>query len=219
MRGSVGLVTLDMKFASMFKEASSKVGFKVIHVLSLDELPLSVKVVVTTEKEISKFAGNRTIVYAENYGSMEEILEKVMEIMLGIDIYKSVLIAIDPGKTVGVAYLVNDKIIKTSRYVYEEKMIDDLKSFLERHRDAGEKIIIIGSTTTIEESSRLLETLSKSLSKFEGLRMEIIDESRTAKGLIPKEKGVSRDEYSAILLSLRNKLKLRRVESNADTYS
>ncbi|MEN2974022.1 MAG: hypothetical protein ABDH32_00390 [Candidatus Caldarchaeales archaeon] len=219
MKGGVGLVTLEMKFASMFKEAASNLGLKVIHVLEIDELPLSIRIVVTTEKNITKNSGDRTIIYAGDYGSIEEILEKVLETLLGIEAYRNVLVAIDPGKTIGVAYLVNDKIIKTSRYVYEEKMMEDLKNFLERHKTAGEKTIVIGSTTDVESSLKLVESIRKNLERFNDLRIEIIDESRTRKGLVPKEKSVSRDEYSAILLSLRNRLKVKRAGSNVYPYS
>ncbi len=216
MKKSVGLVTLDMKFASLFREAVSKMGIKIIHALDIDELPLSVLVVVAKKSELQLENVKRRILYVEDYSSLEELIEKVLEALNEVESYQNVLIAIDPGKTIGVAYLVNGKIIKTSKYFYEESMLEDIKTFLERHREAEEKIIVIGSTTTQEELSRFLQLMTKHFKGIEGLRVEVIDEFRTTRGVIPREKGLSKDEYSAIMLSLRKKMKLRRVAYNAD---
>jgi len=207
----VGLVTLDMKFASLFREAASKMGVKTIHILDIDELPLSVLVVVAKKSELQLKNVKRRVLYVEDYPSLEELIERVIEVLNEVEIYRNVLIAIDPGKTIGVAYLVNSKIIKTSTYFNEESMFEDIKTFLERHREADEKIIVIGSTTTQEELSKLLQVMTRQFKGVEGLRIEVLDEFRTTRGVIPREKGLSKDEYSAIMLSLRKKLKLRRV--------
>ncbi len=207
----MGLVTLDMKFASLFREAASKMGVKTIHILDIDELPLSVLVVVAKKSELQLKNVKRRVLYVEDYPSLEELIERVIEVLNEVEIYRNVLIAIDPGKTIGVAYLVNSKIIKTSTYFNEESMFEDIKTFLERHREADEKIIVIGSTTTQEELSKLLQVMTRQFKGVEGLRIEVLDEFRTTRGVIPREKGLSKDEYSAIMLSLRKKLKLRRV--------
>ncbi|MCL7389240.1 MAG: hypothetical protein LZ173_04805, partial [Thaumarchaeota archaeon] len=120
MERIVGLVTLDMKFASLFREAISKMGVKTIHTVSIDNLPLSVNVIVTKRSEFQVDAVNRRTLYLEDYRSMEELIERVLEVLNGVESYQNILIAIDPGKTIGVAYSVNDKIIRTSKYFHEE---------------------------------------------------------------------------------------------------
>ncbi|MCL7397276.1 MAG: hypothetical protein LZ167_07685 [Thaumarchaeota archaeon] len=213
MERIVGLVTLDMKFASLFREAISKMGVKTIHTVSIDNLPLSVNVIVTKRGEFQVDAVNRRTLYLEDYRSMEELIERVLEVLNGVESYQNILIAIDPGKTIGVAYSVNDKIIRTSKYFHEESMFEDVKAFLDRHREAEEKMILVGSTTTQEELSRFLEMLTKYLRSIEGLKIEVIDEFRTARGLIPREKGLSKDEYSAILLLLRRRTRFKKGET------
>lgn len=213
MKKTIGLVTLDMKFASMFRETISKMGVKTIHTLSVDDLPFSVNVIVTKKSEFQGEAVNRKTLYLEDYQSMEELIEKVLEVLNEVESYQSILIAIDPGKTIGVAYSVNDKIIRTSKYFHEESMFEDVKTFLKRHKEAEEKTIIIGSTTTQEELLRFLEILNKHLKHIEGLKIEVVDEFRTARGLIPREKGLSKDEYSAILLSLRRRSRFKKGEA------
>lgn len=211
MKKLVGLVTLDMKFASLFRETMSKMGVKTIHTLSIDDLPFSADVIVAKKKELREKTVNRKILYLEDYQTIEELAEKVLEVLNGIESYQSILIGIDPGKTIGVAFSVNHKIIKTSKYFHEEKMIEDVKIFLERHKDAEEKIIVVGSTKQ-EASSRLLRTLTIHLGGIERLKIEFIDESRTTRGLIPREKSLSKDEYSAILLSLRRRSRFKKGE-------
>lgn len=210
MKRVIGLVTLNMKFASSFRETMSKMGVKTIHALSIDELPISVNVVVTKKNEIHEKTLNRKILYLEDYQNVEELAEKVLEVLNGVESYQSILIGIDPGKTIGVAFSVNYKIIRTSKYFHEGKMIEDVKAFLERHKEAEEKIIVVGSTTTEEASLRLQQLLTKHLKDFERLRIEFIDESRTTRGLIPRERNLSKDEYSAILLSLRRRSRFKK---------
>lgn len=210
MEKVVGLVTLDMRFASSFKEAVSKMGIKTVHALNIDELPLSVVAVIAKKSELRLDKVKRKILYVEDYESLEELAERVLEVLNEVESYENVLVAIDPGKAIGVAYVVNDKLIKTSKYFHEVAMLEDMKNFLERHREAVEKLIIVGSTTTQEDLSRFLQLLSEHFRSIEGLKVEVIDEFRTTRGLIPRERGLSKDEYSAIMLSLRRRMKVKR---------
>ncbi|MEM4467320.1 MAG: hypothetical protein QW655_01885 [Nitrososphaerota archaeon] len=205
MKRAVGLITTDMKIASMVREVASKMKLKVFHVLDVGELPIHVNILISTRSEKIENIEGREIIYIDDYRDIEEAVEKAVEKLSGIEKYERVIVAIDPGKTIGVAYTVNGVVIKTCRYEDLGKMVIDLKDFLERHKDSYEKTVIIGSTSMIDEALKFMEIIREPLKDVVDVKIEIVDEAKTSRGLISREKEVSKDEYSAILLFLRKK--------------
>ena len=203
----IGLLASDMRFGNMVKEIASTLGVRVKHVLSLDELPLSIKVVIAEKREESGDQG-RIILYKEDCDSIEELVERASEIAVGELGYRLAAAAIDPGKSVGVAYILNHRVIRTKRYGIIESLLDDLSRFMKSHSRAEKKYVLIGATSNPENAKAIAQKIMKAL-YGEGVIIKLVDESNTSKGLIPRMRGMSKDEYSALILSLRNILKLR----------
>ena len=203
----IGLLASDMRFGNTVKEIASNLGVRVKHVLSLAELPLSIKVVIAEKREKLDAQG-RIILYKEDYDSIEELVERASEIALGELRYRLAAAAIDPGKSVGVAYVLNHRVIRTKRYRIMESLLDDLSRFMKVHSRAERKYVLIGATSNPENARAIAQKVMKALYK-EGVIVKLVDESNTSRGLIPRMRGMSRDEYSALILSLRNILKLR----------
>ena len=204
----IGLITLDLRLGSRVKEIASRLGAEVIHVAEADELPLKVRVVILSKKEGVELSG-REVIYIEDYGSVEELVERAYELALGKRSYELTIVAIDPGKSMGAAYILDNKLIKTRRYGIVEKLVDDVKRFMKAHRLAKERYVLIGSTTSPEDAELIAEKIRRALYDERGLKVMLVDEFSTSKGLLPRMKGVSKDEYSAILLSIKNLLGLR----------
>ena len=203
----IGLLTSDMRFGNMVKEIASTLGVRVKHVLSLDELPLSIRVVIAEKREGLDDRG-RIILYREDYDSIEELVERASEIAVGELRYKLAAAAIDPGKSIGVAYVLNHRVIRTRRYGIVESLLDDLSRFMKTHSGAERKYVLIGATSNPENARAIARKIAKAL-YGRGVIVKLVDESNTSKGLIPRMRGMSKDEYSALMLSLRNILKLR----------
>jgi len=203
----IGLLASDMRFGNTVKEIASNLGVRVKHVLSLAELPLSIKVVIAEKREKLDAQG-RIILYKEDYDSIEELVERASEIALGELRYRLAAAAIDPGKSVGVAYVLNHRVIRTKRYRIMESLLDDLSRFMKVHSRAERKYVLIGATSNPENARAIAQKVMKALYR-EGVIVKLVDESNTSRGLIPRMRGMSRDEYSALILSLRNILKLR----------
>jgi len=203
----IGLLTSDMRFGNMVKEIASALGVRVKHVLSLDELPLSIKVVITDERRRLDDQG-KIILYKEDYDSIEELVERASEIAVGELRYRLAAAAIDPGKSVGVAYILDHRVIRTRRYGIIESLLDDLSRFMRTHSRAERKYVLIGATSNPENARAIAQKIGKAL-YGEGVIVKLVDESNTRRGLIPRMRGMSKDEYSALILSLRNILKLR----------
>jgi len=196
-----------MRFGNRVKEIASTLGVRVKHVLSLEELPLSIRVVIAEKREGLDDRG-RIILYKEDYDSVVELVERASEIAIGELKYRLAAAAIDPGKNLGVAYILDHKVIRTKRYGIIESLLDDLRRFMENHSKAEKKYVLIGATSNPENAKTIAQKIMKTL-YGKGVIVKLVDESNTSKGVIPRMRGMSKDEYSALILSIRNILKLR----------
>jgi len=203
----IGLVTLDLRFSSKIREAASKFNAEVLHVADPSRLPLDVNVVITSREESFRISRG-TVLYRENFDSVEDLVEKAVEASLVGSSYKNVVIAIDPGKSMGAVYLLDNKVIKSRRYGSVEVLTMDVKKFIKSHEDAEKKYIVIGAASEFRIVKEILSELERNL-RGEEVTTIVSDESFTSKGLIPKVKGMSKDEYSALILSLKNLIRLK----------
>lgn len=206
-RALIGLITMDMRFAAKVRQAASRLGAKVLHVPSIKELPLTVRVAVAKRGEDIRERGWR-ILYLEDYGSVEELVERAVEAALGVERYRVAVVAIDPGKTMGAAYILDGSVVYTRRYGVLESLVDDVAHFLRTHRGAERKYILIGAASDVEVGARLAERIRRAVYGEGNVEILLVDETSTSKGLLPRARGMSRDEYSALLLLVRNILKL-----------
>ena len=208
MRGRtrIGLLTLDMKLAAKLREISGEYGVEIMHSIDVDQLPLDVDVVIASRNEGLSIDGRR-VVYCEDFESLDECLERALEMAMGRPGRRMVIAAIDPGKSLGAAFLLDNFVLKTRRYGSLEELVSDVKRFLSMHREAERKYVVLGATTNINAIKSIMRKLEEAISGV-GATIVVCDESFTTKGILPKMKGISRDEYSALVLSLKSILGL-----------
>jgi len=208
MRGRtrIGLLTLDMKLAAKLREISGEYGVEIMHSIDADQLPLDVDVVIASRNEGLSIDGRR-VVYCEDFESLDECLERALEMAMGRPGRRMVIAAIDPGKSLGAAFLLDNFVLKTRRYGSSEELVSDVKRFLSMHREAERKYVVLGATTNINAIKSIMRKLEEAISGV-GATIVVCDESFTTKGILPKMKGISRDEYSALVLSLKSILGL-----------
>jgi len=205
-RPKVGLVTADLRLASRVRRLLGEYDADLVHVADPRDMPLDVGAVIAKRGEGLLEEHGRAL-YFEDFGSVEELVEKAVELAITGSDYMMVAVAIDPGKSPGVAYLIDNKLLKTRRYGLVEEMVDDVGRFIESHSKARRRYVIIGSSTSFENVKEILRKLEKKL-RDRGATIIVCDESFTSRGLLPKLKGMSKDEYSALILSLKNLIRL-----------
>lgn len=193
--------------ASAVKRIASAYGLEVFHAAELANLPLDIDVIITRRNEFPKLDRGR-VLYREDFASVEDLVEKAVELTVVGSGYKLAVAAVDPGKSMGAIYLLDSKIIKSKRYRLIEDLVDDVKQFMRTHSDAEKKYLLVGATSNLQMVKRVLDEFEKHL-RDEGLTIIVSDESFTGKGLIPRVKGMSKDEYAALILALKNLIKLR----------
>ena len=196
-----------MRFSAIVRRLASELGAKIIHVSDPEELPLDVNVVIASKREGFKITRGKAL-YREDFDHVEDLVEKAVELCLVGSSYKNVIVAVDPGKNMGAVFLIDNKVIKTGRYGLVENLVDDIKKFMKTHRDAEKRYVIIGAASDFKIVKEILSSLEKAL-WGEEVTLIVSDESFTSKGFIPKLRNMSKDEYSALMLSIKNLLKLR----------
>lgn len=208
MRGRVkiGLVTLDMKLAARLRELSREYGVELVHSIDAESLPLDVDVIIALRSEGMNVDGRR-VVYCEDFGSLDECLERALELSMSGLGRRMAVVAIDPGKSPGAAFLLDNFLLKTKRYGSLDELVNDVKRFLHRHQDAGRRYVVLGATTNMSAVKSLMKSLEEAVSSV-GATIVVCDESFTSRGILPKMRGMSRDEYSALMLSLKSVLGL-----------
>jgi len=202
----VGLVTLDLRLAALVRKISHEYRLDVVHAASSEELPLDVEVVIAKRAEGLKI-DRKKVLYWEDFGSMNELIECALELALTGLNYRMAVVAIDPGKSLGAAYLLDNRVVKTRTYGMIEELVEDVGRFLERHERAERKYVIVGAASGLELVKRILKRLERRLRGHDATII-VCDESFTSRGMLPKIKGMSKDEYSALILSLKNILRL-----------
>ncbi|MCS7132593.1 MAG: hypothetical protein N3F65_03090 [Nitrososphaeria archaeon] len=200
-------MTLDLRLASAVKRVASTYNVEVVHAAEPMDLPLDIEVIVTHRNEFPKLDRGK-VLYSEDFASVEELVEKAVELTVIGPKYKLAIAAVDPGKNMGAVYMLDGKIIKSRRYGLIEDLVDDVKRFIKMHGDAEKKYLLLGAASDLQVVKRALNEFEKHL-RDEGVTIIVCDESFTGKGLIPKVKGMSKDEYAALILTLKNLLKLR----------
>ena len=204
-RVRIGLITLDMRFARRVRRSAERIGVEVVHVSKIEELPLMIRAAVAKRGEVK--SSDPRILYLEDHESEDELVEKALEVSLGVKEYRVAAVAIDPGKNMGAAYIIDGRILRTKRYRLLESLILDVRRFLKSHSNAYSKYVLIGSTRGLDVSDKIMDEIQRQF-YGEDVRVLRVDESGTSRGFLPREKGMSRDEYAALILILKNFFRL-----------
>lgn len=205
-RVRVGLVTLDLRLATLVKKIAQEYRLDVVHTADSKDLPLDVEVVIAKRSERLEIDREK-VLHLEDFNSVSELVEDALELALTGLNYRMAVVAIDPGKSLGAAYLLDNRIVKTKAYGVIEELVEDVKRFLEKHERAERKYVIVGAASGFDLVKQILRRLERRLRGHDATII-VCDESFTSRGMLPKVKGMSKDEYSALILSLKNILRL-----------
>jgi hypothetical protein len=165
-----------------------------------DPIPLHIKVVLTTEKEIHQVSHPQILIF-EQKSNPETVVDEAILIVQGKQGYEKVVVGVDPGKTYGIAILGDNKVLATltSSNIEEAShlVVDSLKRF-----PAEVKVVRVGNGPP-EYTQTLLSSLDKDLP--EETLVEIVSEAGTSR---LTNKSVNRrmlkDAVSAIKIAGRN---------------
>lgn len=182
------------KVVELVNEAKRR-NISVIQASKLNDLPVWVSVVLTDKVDSYK---GKNVVNIRDTAGIKATLDRAIELHKNLHDVKTVTIAIDPGKRCGVAYLVNDVVIRTETYLDKENMVDEVKNFIECHPKAKATLVVGNSDSIFNDLEEVVRSRLPS-----SVRIVKVAEDFSTKILGRYVKKLSRDEASAVVLAQR----------------
>jgi hypothetical protein len=165
-----------------------------------DPVPLHIKVVLTTKEESSQVSYPNVLLFEQD-SNPESLVDQALLIVQGKQGYEKVVVGVDPGKTIGIAILGDNKVLETVTSSNLEDavhlILDSLKRF-----PAEVKVVRVGEGPP-EYTKTLLALLNDALP--EDTLVEIISEAGTSRLTSNSvNRRVIKDAVSAIKIAGRN---------------
>ncbi len=171
-----------------------------------DHIPFSIKVIITTDENQRSIEHAKVLIYQEDAVPTTTV-DQAVRLARGKQGYDKAIIGIDPGKTFGVAAIVDGRLFGTASCLDHEEVVDIVIRLLNR-ASARVNIVKIGSGAPAH-AEQLANSLDLSLPNK--VILETVSEVRTShpvkKHAYQRE---SRDVLSAIEITKRTGRALQR---------
>jgi hypothetical protein len=150
-----------------------------------EEIPVGIKVVLTTKKERSEVNSENTIDFVED-GDPTEVVEEAIRLVKGKESFENLVIGIDPGLNFGVAVLGDKNLIESKNCVSVGETIKMIDGVLKR-TPAANRVVRIGDGAPAITN----ELLSRFSSLPDDVVLEVVSEEGTSKSLrsVPHRRG------------------------------
>jgi len=176
MKTKIALATVSGK---AYYKLVSELKQRDVPFLSLtfkDPIPLTIKVVITTEKERSLVKHPNVLVFNEETDATS-VVNEAIKIVRGKKIYERVVVGVDPGKTFGLAILGDGNVLETFTCSSLEETVNTVLRMLEKPQ-AIINMVKIGNGAPLY-TKQLLNLLDEALPEEIGI--EIVSEEGTSR--------------------------------------
>jgi hypothetical protein len=176
MKTKIALATVSGK---AYYKLVSELKQRDVSFLSLtfkDPIPLTIKVVITTEKERSLVKHPNVLVFNEETDATS-VVNEAIKIVRGKKIYERVVVGVDPGKTFGLAILGDGNVLETFTCSSLEETVNTVLRMLEKPQ-AIINMVKIGNGAPLY-TKQLLNLLDEALPEEVGI--EIVSEEGTSR--------------------------------------
>ena len=112
MAAKIAVITVSGKAYYLLVNELKKRNVAFLSLTPHDQLPIDVKLVLTTPAEAPEITHDNVLVYRED-GDSADIVDEALRIVCGKRTYNSLVVGIDPGRTFGIAVLGDGTILET----------------------------------------------------------------------------------------------------------
>ncbi len=176
MKAKIALATVSGKAYYKLVSALKQRGVSFLSLTPRDAVPLTVKVVITTEKERRLVKHSNVLVFNEETDATP-VVNEAIKIVLGKKIYEKVVVGVDPGKTFGLAILDDENVLETVTCSSLEETVNAVLLMLEKPQ-AIINVVKIGNGAPLY-TKQLLDLLDEALPEEVGI--EIVSEEGTSR--------------------------------------
>jgi len=209
MKAKIAVATVSGKAYYKLVNELKQRKLPFLSLMPTDDVPLYVKVVITTKKE-RRLVNHQNILTFEEDAEPATVVDEAVRKTQGKQKYDTIVIGIDPGKTFGLAITGDGNVLETITCYNSKEVVAAISRVLSKSL-ANALVIKIGDGApyyTEELIHRLDETLP------EEVTIEVVSEAGTShlKGEIT-HRGVTRDVMSAIKIAERKGQPFQRRKS------
>jgi len=194
---SLGVVVARYVLAARVVEHARMMGFRVFWATRASELPITVRHVVMSRMNGEEAPEARRVHYIEDYPSIECLLLHVIVEERGNARSRCLALSIDPGKSMGAAFFVDEALLATATYTSLDALIDDYRHLAECLGEGRRLEAYVGYTPS-EEAYNTLQALRK---RLRHTKVKPVPEEEMPSPEIGE--GLPRDERAAIKIYYR----------------
>jgi len=176
MEAKIAVATVSGKAYYFIVNELKARGLDFLSLTPYESIPLTVRVLITTEKEREFVKHPNVLVYREET-SASELVDEATKLVRGKTTFETIAVGVDPGKTFGIAVLSDGDILETLTCASPEETVDAITEIFSKHQAAA-KAVKVGNLAP-EYAAELMPLLDKALPK--DVAMETVHEEGTSR--------------------------------------
>jgi len=176
MKTKIALATVSGKAYYKLVSELKQRDVSFLSLTSRDVVPLTIKVVITTEKERHLVKHPNVLVFNEETDATP-VVNEAIKIVQGKKNYEKVVVGVDPGKTFGLAILGDGNVLETRTGSSLEETVNAILQMLEKSQ-AMINMVKVGKGAPFY-AKQLLDLLDEALPEEVGI--EVVSEEGTSR--------------------------------------
>ncbi len=176
MEAKIAVATVSGKAYYFIVNELKARGLNFLSLTPYESIPLTVQVVVTTEKERGFIKHPNVLVYRDET-SVSKLVDEATKLVRGKTTFETIIVGVDPGKTFGIAVLSDGDILETLTCVSLDETVNTITEIFSKHQAAA-KAVKVGNLAP-EYTVELLPLLDEALPK--DVAIEIVHEEGTSR--------------------------------------
>jgi len=200
MKAEVAVATVSGKAYFLIVNKLRERNIAFISLIPGEPVPTEVKVVITTNQEKHRINHEKILVYDGETDS-DTVVNEVMKILQGKEVYEKIVIGIDPGEVLGLAVIADGKVFETENCFSIQEVLNKIRNTI-KNVDFSSTVVSIKIGKGVPAYKDLLEAFDLALPLE--VVLEVVSEAGTNRALNEnKHRRGLRDIASAIRIAGR----------------
>jgi hypothetical protein len=200
MKAKVAVATVQGKAYFLIVNQLKERNIPFISLVPGETVPTEVKAVITTEKEKHLINHEKILVY-DSETEPDTVVNEVLKILQGKEVYEKIVIGVDPGEVFGLAVIADGKVNETGNCFSIQEVLTKISSVI-KDVDFSSTAVSIKIGSGVPTYKELIETLDAALPPE--VVLEVVSEAGTNRALNNnKHRRGLRDIASAIRIAGR----------------
>ncbi len=176
MEAKIAVATVSGKAYYFLVNELKARGINFLSLTPYESIPLTVQVVITTEKERGLIKHPEVLIYQEE-SSLAAIIDEAAKLIRGKKAFETISVGVDPGKTFGIAVLSDGDVLETLTCTSLEETANVAAGIFNKHQ-AAVKVVKVGNLAP-SYTTELLPLLDETLPA--DITIEVVREAGTSR--------------------------------------